>query len=95
MGYDYLSILGDGYVKAVFDIDYEIFPKNHINVSANFANVGYDLFDSTKSWLPPPAYSGYAIGYGAETLLGPLIIKYTYSPEIKSSEWFINLGFEF
>ncbi|MDE0598588.1 MAG: patatin-like phospholipase family protein [Dokdonia donghaensis] len=95
LGYDYLSILGDGYVKAVFDIDYEIFPKNHINASANFANVGYDLFDSTKSWLPPPEYSGYSLGYGAETLLGPLIIKYTYSPEVKSSEWFINLGFEF
>lgn len=95
LGYDYLSILGDSYVKASFDIDYEVFPKNHINASANFANVGYDLFDSTKSWLPPPEYSGYSLGYGAETLLGPIIIKYTYSPEIKSSEWFINLGFEF
>ncbi len=95
LGYDYLSIAGDGYVKALFEIDYEFLPKNHFNLSANFANVGDNIFNRPEDWLPPPTYSGYSIGYGAETLLGPLRIKYTYSPEVKNSDWFISLGFEF
>ncbi|WP_035335041.1 patatin-like phospholipase family protein [Dokdonia sp. PRO95] len=95
LGHDYLSIAGDGYVKALFEIDFEIFPKNHLNLSANFANVGYDIFDNPDNWLPPATFSGYALGYGSETLLGPLRLKYTYSPEVKRSEWFISLGYEF
>jgi NTE family protein len=95
LGYDYLSIAGDGYVKALFEIDFEVFPKNHLNLSANFANVGYDIFDNPDNWLPPATFSGYSLGYGSETLLGPLRLKYTYSPEVKRSEWFISLGYEF
>lgn len=95
LGYDYLSIAGDGYVKALFELDFEFSPKNHFNFSANFANVGYDLFDNANNWLSSPEFSGYSLGYGSETLIGPARIKYTYSPEIDRSEWFISLGFEF
>ncbi len=95
LGYDFLSITGDGYIKTGIILDYEIFKKNHLNLSANFANVGYGLFDQPGNWLTSPAFSGYALGYGAQTFLGPLEIKYTYSPEIDTSEWFITLGFQF
>ncbi len=95
LGYDFLSITGDGYVKAGFEIDYEIFKKNHLNLSANFANVGYDIFESLNDLIPPALYSGYSLGYGAETFMGPMELKYTYSPEVKASEWFISLGFKF
>lgn len=95
LGYDFLSITGDGYVKALFDLDYEFLPKNHLNVSANFANVGDDLFSSPTNWLPPAAFSGYSLGYGSETLLGPVNVKYTYSPELQRGEWFVSLGFQF
>lgn len=94
-GYDFLSITGDGYVKALLDLDYEFLPKNHVNISANFANVGDDLFASPVNWLPPAAFSGYSLGYGSETLLGPMNIKYTYSPELNRGEWFVSLGFQF
>lgn len=95
IGYDFLSIAGDGYIKTGITLDYEIFKKNHINLSANFANVGYDLFDQPENWFTSPSFSGYGLGYGAQTFLGPLEIKYTYSPEIDTGEWFISLGFQF
>ena len=95
LGYDYLSISGDGYVKGLLDLDFEFYPKNHLNITANFANVADDLFESPGNWLPPPAYSGYSLGYGAETLLGPINIKYSYSPELNRSDWFVSLGFQF
>jgi NTE family protein len=93
-GYDHISFGGSGYLMAGLTADFKILKKNHLNLSANFANAGDNLF-STDNWLPPPAYTGYAIGYGYDSFLGPLELKYTYSPEINESEFFISLGFWF
>jgi hypothetical protein len=30
-----------------------------------------------------PKYSGYAMGYGLETIIGPIEIKHTWSPKPK------------
>jgi len=95
-GYDYLSITASSFLKATINIDYEIFKKNHIIASANFANVQDDLFtDVDFDWLTFPDYTGYAFGYSLETFLGPIEAKYTWSPEIKENYWFFNLGFWF
>lgn len=95
-GYDYLSLDGGGFIKATLNVDYEVFEKNHITFSANYANIEDDLFSSTDiDWFSLPKYSGYAVGYGIETFLGPVEAKYTWSPETRKSYWFFNLGFWF
>lgn len=93
-GYDFITISGDSYIKALIELDYEIFRKNHIIASANFANVENQLY-STGNWLSAPDYTGYALGYSLETLMGPMELKYSYSPEVKVSQWFFSLGFWF
>lgn len=93
-GYDYVSLTGDSFVKGTLSLDYELFKKHHVTAAANFSNIGYGIFDS-GTWFSAPDYSGYALGYGLETFLGPLEVKYTYSPERKKSIWFFNLGFWF
>lgn len=93
-GYDFLSIAGDSYLKFSVTLDYEFIKKNHFNLSANYANIEDNLFETTK-WISTPKYSGYAFGYGLETLIGPIELKYTWSPETgKGLVWF-NLGFWF
>jgi NTE family protein len=94
LGYDYLSIPGDSFVKGTIKLDYEIFKKNHINLIANYANVADNIFDSGE-WITSPNYSGYGLGYSIETFIGPLEAKYTWSPETGESKWFFNLGFWF
>lgn len=93
-GYDFISLSGNSFVKGVLTIDYEIFKKNHINIAANYSNIADNIFDDGE-WITSPDYSGYAIGYSVETFVGPIELKYTYSPEIKESIWFFNLGFWF
>lgn len=93
-GYDFLGITGQSFAKGLITLDYEILKKNHINVSANFANVDNKLF-STGDWLQRPEFSGYAIGYGLETFAGPVQVKYSYSPELKENQWFFSVGFWF
>lgn len=93
-GYDFLGMTGQSFVKALLSVDYEIFKKNHINASANFANVGNKLF-STGKWFEDPEFSGYALGYGLDTFAGPIQVKYSYSPELDESNWFFSIGFWF
>ena len=93
-GYNYLELSGNSYVKASLSFDYEFVKKNHINLASNFANIGNNLFDS-KEWISSPKYSGYALGYGMETLIGPIEIKQSWSPETgKNFTWF-TIGFLF
>ncbi len=94
LGYDFITLTGDSYVKAYAAADYEIFDKNHITIEANWANVDNGIFE-TGEWFTLPDYRGYGIGYGIETFLGPIQAKYSYSPEQRKGIWYSNVGFWF
>lgn len=93
-GYDFMSLSGNSYLKGDFSLDYEFYKKHHLNFSANYANIGTDIFIK-KDWRELPKYSGYAVGYGYESVFGPLEIKYSYSPEIKKNYIWFNIGYSF
>ncbi len=93
-GYDYLSIAGDSYIKSCFTLDYEFYKKNHINIAANYANIEDGLFEK-GNWLSKPTYNGYAIGYALESIIGPVEIKYSWSPELNKGFTYFTVGFSF
>ena len=93
-GYDFLSIAGDSYFKSCFTLDYEFYKKNHFNLAANYANVQDQLFEN-GNWLSKPTYNGYAIGYGLESIIGPIEIKYSWSPELNRGYAYFTVGFAF
>ena len=93
-GYDALSLRGDTFLKSTLTLDYEIIKKGHINIAANIANVGDRLFNS-KEWIDSIDYTGYVIGLGLETFIGPVEIKYSFSPERDEGEWYVSAGFRF
>ena len=93
-GYDFLSLPGNSYVKAYTRLDYEFAKKNHLLVAANYANVADDLF-RTGEWFTAPNFSGYAIGYGLESFVGPVQVLYSWSPERNNSNFFVSVGFWF
>ena len=93
-GYELISSNGDGLVKSEITFDYNFYRKNHLNFGANFANLENDLF-TTGNWLSAPDFTGYYVGYGLETIVGPLQTKISYSPEIEDVFWNFSLGFWF
>ena len=93
-GYDFLALPGNSYVKASGKIDFEFARKNHLLFSANFANVEDDLF-RTGEWFTEPDFSGYGIGYGLESFLGPVQVFYSWSPEGKNNNFFFSVGYWF
>ncbi|PWH84569.1 patatin [Algibacter marinivivus] len=94
LGYDFISLTGNSYVKASVIGDFEAFKNHHLTFEANWANVNDNIFD-TGEWFTLPDYRGYALGYAIETFLGPIQTKYSYSPEQKEGTWFFNIGFWF
>jgi len=94
LGYDFISLIGDSYVKAYASADYEIFKNHHITFEGNWANIENNIFGSGE-WFTLPDYRGYALGYAIETFVGPIQAKYSYSPEQGDGVWFVNVGFWF
>nr|WP_231562668.1 patatin-like phospholipase family protein [Muricauda sp. MAR_2010_75] len=93
-GYDFLSLPGNSFVKTYGRLDYRFAPKNHVLLSANFANVDDDLF-RTGEWFTEPTFSGYGIGYGFESFIGPIQVYYSWTPEIKNDSIFFSIGYWF
>lgn len=94
-GYNFLALSGNSYVKASAALDYEFYKKNHLNLTYNVSIVDDFIFNSTKTWFNKPSFTGFGLGYGFETLVGPIEIKYTWSPETHFSAFWFNLGFIF
>ncbi|WP_421808531.1 patatin-like phospholipase family protein [Flagellimonas sp.] len=93
-GYDFLSLPGNSYIKGLGRLDYRFAPKHHALFTVNYANVADDLF-RTGEWFEEPSFSGYGIGYGFESFLGPIQVFYSWSPEIDSSNVFFSVGYWF
>ena len=93
-GYDYFSLNGNSFVKISSTIDYEFTNNHHFNFSANFANIGDDIFLDSE-WFESPLYRGYSVGYGLETIFGPIELKYNWSPESYESGFYVNVGYWF
>lgn len=94
LGYDYLSESGDSFIKARAEVDYELFEKNHLIGGYNMANARDNLYDEGKIF-DSPDYTGIFVGYGIQSILGPLEVYYSHSPETGKNEWFFSLGFWF
>ena len=93
-GYEPLSLRGNTYLKSALTIDYEIYKNNYLSVFGNISNVGDDLFEN-GGWIEGIYYSGFGAGYGLDTFLGPLELKYAFSPERDAGIWYVNIGFRF
>ncbi|MBT8254868.1 MAG: patatin-like phospholipase family protein [Bacteroidia bacterium] len=93
-GYDFISITGNSFVKGNVELDYQWIKNHHILFSANYSNAGEDIFEGGE-WITAPDFGGYAIGYGMESIIGPLQVRYSWSPETNDDIWFFNLGFWF
>ena len=93
-GYDFLSIPGNSYIKTYTRFNYVMWQKNYLLFVVNLANVNDDLF-RLGDWFEVPNYSGYAIGYGLESLIGPVQIMYSWSPEGNRGYMYFSVGFWF
>jgi len=93
-GYNMAELNGSGYLKSKFTVRYELFKGNFLSATANYARLGEDLWNAGSIFAD--AKSGYAIGYGMNSIVGPIELKYSWSPDRENQNfWYFNLGFWF
>jgi len=92
-GYDINALSEQSFLKSTFNLRLGLTDKHFVQFLANYARVdnsvlkGGDLFNDTKS--------GYAVGYSIKSILGPVDLKYSWSPDTNKYYWYFNLGFWF
>jgi len=94
-GRGFFELSGDSYIKGALTFDYAFYEKHHINATANYANIGSRIFN-LEDWFERLGFSGYAVGYGYESILGPVQLKYAFStdPDTKG-QIFVSVGYWF
>ena len=92
-GFNTGELSNQSFLKSEFNFRYKIYDKQYLNFIANYARIEEDIFKNGK--LFDNTISGYAVGYGLETILGPIELKYSWSPNNRESFWLFNLGFWF
>ena len=94
-GRDFFELSGDSFVKSAFTFDFQIREKHHLNATANFANIGRRIFN-IEDWFRRIGFSGYALGYGYESIIGPIQLKYAFSPDPNTKDQlFVSVGYWF
>lgn len=92
-GYEFGALSGDTFVKSQFELRYQFLKNNYISFISNYARVANSVFADGN--LFKDVRSGYAVGYSLRTFLGPIELKYSWSPDTKNHFWLFNLGFWF
>ncbi len=93
LGYDFAELNSNAFLKSALTLRYEFLPKNYFSATANYARVERDLFNGGKIF--ENTKSGYMLGYGLDTFLGPVEINYTWSPDHNEKYWYFNVGYWF
>ncbi len=92
-GYDLASLNENAFLKSSLTMRYQFLPKNYFSATANYSRVENDLFNEGRIF--ENSNSGYMVGYGLDTFLGPIQINYAWSPDHTEKFWYFNVGYWF
>ncbi|HFS67961.1 MAG TPA: patatin [Flavobacteriia bacterium] len=92
-GYDFAGLQNKAYMKAETKIQYEFMQKHYISMIGNIAGLNTKIFSNGSAF--DNLKTGYAIGYGYDSFIGPLELKYARSPDTNQDYWHVNIGFWF
>ena len=92
-GYDFAELSNNSFVKSEFNFRYRFGENHYASFIANYARLDTNVFKDID--LFKDIRSGYAFGYSYDTFIGPLEIKYSWTPDLKQQYWLFNLGFWF
>ena len=92
-GYDFSEFSDQSFLKSEVTLRYQLSEKNYAMFIANYARLADNVFKDIDIFQD--ILSGYALGYSYDSLIGPVELKYSWSPGTKEGFWLFNLGFWF
>jgi NTE family protein len=92
-GYEFAELSNKSFIKSEFTFRYQFYHNHYASLIANYARLDSNVFKDLN--LFKDLLSGYAFGYSYNSFLGPIELKYSWSPDTKQRYWLFNLGFWF
>ncbi len=92
-GYDFGDLQDKSFIKGLLKIQYEVVKKNYLQAYGNTAGLNNKLFSNGTAF--DNLKTGYAVGYGYDSFIGPIEVKYAWSPDHNNDFWHFNIGFWF
>ena len=92
-GYDVADLSESAFLKSAIVFRYQLFKKHYLTALANIARAENNLFN--KGSIFENTKTGYAVGYSIKSFIGPIELKYAWTPDNKRNYWYINVGFWF
>ncbi len=92
-GYGFSELNESAFLRTALTARYEIFKKNFLSFTGNFARVNDDIWNDGRIF--EDTRSGYAFGYGLNTIIGPIELVYSWNPDNNNNFWYVNVGFWF
>ncbi|MDH3323128.1 MAG: BamA/TamA family outer membrane protein, partial [Flavobacteriaceae bacterium] len=92
-GYDVAELNESAFLRSTLTMRYQVFKNNFVSFTANYGRLNEDLWNKGKIF--EDTRSGYAVGYGLNSIIGPLELMYSWNPDNNKEYWHLNLGFWF
>jgi len=92
-GYDVAELNDTSFLRSSLTARYELFKNNYLSFTGNYARLNDDLWNGGDVFHE--IKSGYAVGYGLQSIIGPIEVVYSWNPDNKANYWYFNVGFWF
>lgn len=92
-GYGFAELNESAFLRTALTVRYELFKKNFLSFTGNFARLNNDIWNDGRIF--EDTKTGYATGYGVNTILGPVELIYSWNPDNNNNFWYVNVGFWF
>lgn len=90
-GIDYIEIMNNSVVVGALKIRQRLWTKHYISLTGNVALTNNNFFDLFED----KCLYGFSLGYGIDSMFGPLEASLGYSNQCKKVGFYVNLGFYF
>lgn len=92
-GYGFAELNESAFLRTALTVRYELFKKNFLSFTGNFGRLNDDIWNDGRIF--EDTRTGYAAGYGINTIIGPIELLYSWTPDSNQDYWYINVGFWF
>lgn len=90
-GIDNIEIMKNSVVVGALKLRQRLWSKHYISLTGNVALTNHNFFDI----LEDKCIYGFSLGYGIDSMFGPLEASLGYSNQCKKVGFYVNLGFYF
>lgn len=92
-GYGFAELNESAFLRTALTLRYELFKKNFLYFTGNFGRINDDIWNDGRIF--EDTRTGYAAGYGINTIIGPVELVYSWNPDNNQNFWYVNVGFWF